>query len=224
MRALAVDLAPHWSTLSTDKRYSRDNHMFPESDALVYHAIIREFRPKRIIEIGSGYSTAVAMDTAEKAGLSINLTCIEPYPERLNSIIKDRDRLTLYQTVVQEVPLEKFDALESGDILFIDSSHVVKTGSDVVWNMLRILPRLKLGVLVHIHDIFWPFEYKPEWVDEGRDWTEIYLVHAFLLSNSDWKVVFFNDLAWRAFEDLVEDAAAHTAAQRPGGLWLRRVG
>jgi predicted O-methyltransferase YrrM len=197
--------------------------MYELADAAVYHAMLRKFRPSRIIEVGSGYSTAVALDTISTHGLETEVTCIEPYPERLRSLMRPSDEVQLREQIVQDVPLSTFDALQSGDFLFIDSTHVVKAGSDVVWTTLRVLPRLTRGVIVHVHDIFWPLEYKPNWLLGRRDWNEIYLLHAFLSGNSQWRVLFFNDHVWQAHPALVAENLPETAGQRPGGIWLQKV-
>jgi len=197
--------------------------MYCEADAAVYHSMIRRYQPRRIIEVGSGFSTAVALDTAEDHHLSMDITCIEPYPDRLESLIRTNDDVHLRRSIVQDVPLDIYTTLDAGDMLFIDSTHVAKAGSDVVWTTLRVLPNLRPGVLVHIHDMFWPFEYKPEWHRARRDWTEIYLIHAFLSGNPGWKVLFFNDLVWTQFGDIVEKYAPATRGQRPGGLWLQKA-
>jgi predicted O-methyltransferase YrrM len=220
---LARTLAPMWSELSTDRRYRRAA-MYELADAAVYHSMLRHFRPSRVLEIGSGYSTAVALDTIELHDLDTVVACVEPNPERLNSLLNNKDDITLYRQLVQDVPLSTFDTLAAGDFLFIDSTHVVKAGSDVVWTTLHVLPRLAAGVIVHIHDIFWPMEYKDEWLQKRRDWSEIYLIHAFLSGNPDWRVLLFTDEVWHAQPELVRMHLPAAADQRPGGLWLERVG
>lgn len=222
MRSLADELGPLWSDLDRGGRY-HPAEMFCEADALVFHSMLRKFQPERVIEVGSGFSTAVALDTAEAHDLSTEISCIEPYPERLRSLLRPGDPIQLHEALVQDVPLEIYRSLGSDDILFIDSTHVVKAGSDVVWTTLHVLPTLRPGVLVHIHDVFWPFEYRPEWLRSGRDWTEIYLLHAFLSGNPEWEVLFFNDLVWSEFADVVDAYAPITKGQRPGGLWLRKT-
>ena len=124
--------------------------------------------------MGSGFSSAVMLDTMDKARLSAAVTFIEPYPDRLYSLFLPNDRSvsTVIARPVQEVPLSIFDQLEAQDLLFIDSSHVAKIGSDVTLILLRILPRLKRGVLVHFHDIFYPCSYPAVWIREGRAWNE----------------------------------------------------
>lgn len=222
MNQLADELAQTWGDVPLTGRYSPDV-MYCKADAAVYHSMIRKHRPKNIVEIGSGYSTAVALDTIESAGMDTTITCIEPYPDRLRSLLRNPSEVLLHQAAVQDMPLNVYDQLESGDMLFIDSSHVVKPGSDVVWNFLRILPNLKPGVLVHVHDVFWPFEYRPEWLEERRDWTEIYLLHAFLVGNREWEPLLFSDLIWTERTDLVQRHIPSTLGERPGGFWMQRT-
>jgi len=220
---LARDLAPMWSQLSLNRRY-RGASMYDLADSAVYHSMLRRFRPGRVLEVGSGYSTAVALDTIEEHHLPTTVSCIEPNPQRLNSLLESADEVGLHPQFVQEVPLSMFEALSAGDFLFIDSTHVAKAGSDVVWTTLRVLPRLATGVIVHIHDIFWPMEYKDEWLRARRDWNEIYLIHAFLSGNPDWRIVLFNDEVWHSQPELVRTHLPAAVGQRPGGLWLQRVG
>ena len=152
-------------------RYYSDNVAYGVGDALTLHGILRHIRPERLIEIGSGHSSAMTLDTVEHyLGGRTELTFIEPYPELLESLMRtgDRERVTIIPTSLQQVPHEVFSVLQAGDVLFIDSTHVLKTGSDVAWLYGDLLPALNEGVYVHIHDMFYPFEYPREWVLEGR--------------------------------------------------------
>jgi hypothetical protein len=126
---------------------------------------------------------------------------------------------------IQDVPLAVYDDLAAGDFLFIDSTHVLRTGSDVCRELLDILPRLASGVFVHIHDMFWPFEYPYHWVvEENRSWNELPAVRAFLIGNTDWKVVWFTDYIVRLERPLFEAAHAGMLRNPCGALWLQRVG
>lgn len=143
-------------------RYCFQNAFFGYSDAIFLYSVIRHFRPRRIIEVGSGHSSCVMLDTNELFfGGSIECTFIEPYPGGLLSLLKadDRRSLRLLDARVQDVPLATYDELDGNDILFVDSSHVSKIGSDLNHIVFNVLPRLRPGVLVHFHDIFYPFEY-----------------------------------------------------------------
>ena len=222
--AFAARLRPTLAEPAPGPRYAADNRMFGPADAAVYRAMLADLRPSRLIEVGSGYSTALALDEAdanpELSGLDI--TCIEPFPEPLLGIIgaADRERLTLLCQPVQDVDPGAYDRLGRHYVLFIDSTHVVKAGSDVVWIFLHVLPRLAPGVVVHVHDVFWPFEYPARWLHERRDWTEAYLAHAFLAGNASWEILFFSSWFWHCQPELVPQSLV---SEEPGSLWLRKM-
>jgi hypothetical protein len=184
--------------------YFLSNGFYDGLDGQILYAMIRHFRPRRIVEIGSGNSTylsaqAIARNCKYDPSYSCELTAIEPCP---NPVLQAGfPGLTrLIPSVVQDVPLALFEGLTSGDILFIDSSHVVRTGSDVCYEILEILPQLREGVIIHFHDIFLPCEYPRQWVQEmNRYWTEQYLLQAFLAFN-------------RSFDILIPAAFIHTIA------------
>lgn len=219
---LAGELLPMMSEKMDGPRYDASNNMYGPADAAIYGAILRRTRPRRIIEIGSGYSTALALDTADAHLPDLEIRCVEPYPERMLGLLRDGDetRVTIERRPVQDLPIEFYRWLERGDVLFIDSTHVVKAGSDVVWLVLHVLPRLAPGVLVHIHDIFWPFEYPISWLRQGRDWTESYLIHAFLIGNIEWKIYLMTSWLWQEHKRLIP---ADLANDNPGSVWLLRV-
>jgi hypothetical protein len=219
--ALAARLAPLLSQPQPGPRYLPGHNMFGAADAAVFGAMLAHLRPARLLEVGSGYSTAVALDAADSdPGLSgLEITCVEPYPERLLALLRDGDRVTLLRQPVQDLGLAAFDRLEPGDVLFIDSTHVLKAGSDVAWLFLRVLPRLAAGVTVHVHDVFWPFGYPAEWVRQRRDWTEAYLLHAFLIGNQGWEILLFPSWLWQCHPELVPGSLAR---EEPGSIWLRK--
>lgn len=228
-RELAATLSAHWSQVPATRRegwrYHPDNPMFGLADAAIYHSMLRELRPRRLIEVGSGFSSAIALDTADRCLPDLEFTFIEPYPDRLLGLLSDgdRQRCRLVRSAVQDVPLDTYDQLGAGDVLFIDSTHVSKVGSDVNWLVFEVLPRLADGVVVHFHDIFWPFEYPREWLEEGRGWTENYLLRAFLSYNDRFEVLLFNSWLWRAEPELVRATLPSTVDEVPGGIWLRKV-
>ena len=208
-------------------RYYSENDGFALADAVALAGMMRHFRPRRIVEVGAGFSTAVMLDVADTLAETVTIECIEPEPARLRSLLRDGDaaRLTVHETVVQDLPLSFFTALEANDILFIDSSHVLKLGSDVSFLLLDVLPRLKPGVVVHIHDIPTPFEYPPEWYEEGRAFNEAPAVRAFLMFNRSFEIVFFCEYLLR-FQRAAVQAHMPAAVRYPsssGSLWLRRV-
>jgi predicted O-methyltransferase YrrM len=197
------------------------NDYFSGLDAVVYYSLIRQLKPRRIIEIGGGYSTRIA-NKALAANQSGRLTCIEPHPdERL-----DGSRVHLVTKRVEELDVSFFAALEANDILFIDSSHTVKFGSDVCYEFLEILPALKRGVWVHVHDIFFPHDYPAEWLLKRRlALNEQYLLEAFLSFNHDFEIALANH--WLQLECPNEVARLWPNAVSSGAgassFWMRRV-
>jgi predicted O-methyltransferase YrrM len=220
--ALAASMRSVLAEEQPGPRYRAVNNMFGPSDAAVYRGMLHHLQPSRIIEAGSGFSTALALDEADanRDLTGLEMTCIEPYPARLLALLQPSDRVTLLRCPVQDVPMETFAKLGSGDILFIDSSHVVKAGSDVPWLLLQVLPRLAPGVVVHVHDVFWPFTYPDVWLRERRDWNEAYFLHAFLSGNAGWEIMLFSSWLWREHP---ESVPARIAGQEPGSVWLRKL-
>ena len=162
---------------------------FSQVDSFILYSFIRERKPARMIEIGSGESTKVslaALDMNKKEGSTCEFYAIEPYPEKFLRDIQSPE-FTLISKKLQEVDI---DLLTSADLLFIDSSHVSKIGSDVNYEILEILPRLKAGALIHWHDIVIPTNYWKRWIDSGNQfWNESYMVHSFMLFNNCFRVV-----------------------------------
>ena len=204
--------------------YFYANDQFPVLDAEFLHVFLCHLKPKTMIEVGSGFSSLVSAHVNQLLlGGSLNFTCIEPYPRQF--LIDGVAGITrLIQRKVEDIELEYFDNLESGDILFIDSSHVSKTGSDVNYLFFEVFPRLQQGVYVHIHDIFLPDEYPREWViEQGRNWNEQYVLRAFLQFNTEWEVVWaanFMGTRHRAIVNKVFPRFPHLGSG--GSFWIRR--
>ncbi len=208
-----------------DCRYFYENDWYSYSDAIFLYSFLRKHKPKRIIEIGSGFSSAVILDTIERFfSHRPEVTFIEPYPDRLKSLLRSQDegKVTIIEKKIQEVSLELFSSLESGDFLFIDSSHVVKCGSDLQLLFFEILPLLPDGVFVHFHDVFYPFDYPSDWLKEGRYWNENYFLHAFLSYNYEWSIYFFNTYVSFAFNDFIKDAMPLCVKNSGGSLYIQR--
>jgi predicted O-methyltransferase YrrM len=208
-----------------DRRYHLENGFFEFGDAVMLFLMLRHARPKRIIEVGSGFSSALMLDTNDRFfGGSLQLTFVEPYPTRLRALLRagEAESVRLFEEQVQQVPVETFDVLEGNDILFIDSSHVSKVGSDVNHLFFAVLPRLKPGVFVHLHDIFYPFEYPLQWLRQGWSWNEAYLLRAFLQYNSAFEIVMFNNYIARQEAAFVRETLPLMAVNPGGSLWLRR--
>jgi predicted O-methyltransferase YrrM len=227
---------PFPETHASGTRYFLDNEYFSYGDGIALYSFLRYCRPTRIIEIGSGFSSAAMLDVNDRFfGGSIKCTFIEPYPERLQRLMTANDKMrhTVLKKKVQDVDLEIFDTLKENDILFVDSSHVAKTGSDVFHIFSNILPRLRQGVFIHFHDITWPFEYPRNWVETGMSWNEAYFLKAFLQYNSIFQIVYFSAFIEAVGKDLMAKAmplALKTATQTSplvtpsnSSIWLRKM-
>jgi hypothetical protein len=208
-------------------RYGPNNRNYGPVDIEAYYCMIRHAKPDKIIEIGSGESTFIASFALEKNktadGIGGNLTSIEPYPSpELKKSFPGHDFI---KKEVQDVELSLFESLNKNDILFIDSSHVLKIGGDVQYEYLEILPRLKSGVLIHVHDIFMPSEYLKSWVlDSKRFFTEQYLLQAFLAFNNEFEIIFPGSYMHKHYPELLEktfDEYDHTI-NWPSNFWMKR--
>ncbi|MFT6225106.1 MAG: putative O-methyltransferase YrrM [Paracoccaceae bacterium] len=206
-------------------RYNFTGGPYSYGDATTLRAMIADLKPKRIVEIGSGYSTAVMLDAAENLNLDdLKITCIEPYADRLRSIMREGDggRLTLIEEEVQGQPKELFATLEANDILFIDSTHVMKTGSDVHFELFSILPVLAPGVVVHFHDCRFPLEYSDVQIfQKNYSWNEVYAVRSLLMYSSRFRVIFSGSLFAQEYRDLVSETYPNYLKNPGSALWLR---
>jgi len=214
---------PFKSEKSGRLRYYFENPAYLYSDAIFLYCMIRFLKPKRIIEVGSGYSSCVMLDTNELFfGGAIETTFIEPHAELLQSLINesDKSRVRIVQERLQDVDLEEFKVLEANDILFIDSTHVSKINSDVNRIFFDILPVLSSGVHVHFHDIFFPFEYPREWVYEGRAWNESYMLRAFLQYNNDFRIVLMNTFMEHFNEQFFHKNMPLCLKNKGGSIWI----
>jgi hypothetical protein len=202
-----------------------DNLAFHRADAQVLHSMIRHLRPKRVIEIGSGETSrfvarALHINSEDGPAKSGDLTCVEPYESPwLESL-----GVQVIRSKVEDLPIPFFTKLEPSDILFIDSSHVIRPGGDVLYLFNEVLPALAAGVVVHVHDVFTPRHYPHSWIEKRWLWDEQYLVEA-LLAGGDWLKVLLT------VNHLYNDYAAELAAacyepdadrlnREPGSLWL----
>lgn len=212
---------------ASELKYYYNNSSFPCGDSELYYSIIRLLRPKKIVEVGSGYSTRMALEACRKNEKDYNfraeISCIEPFEMPW---LEQMD-ITVIRSLVEDVDSKMFKSLNENDILFIDSSHVLRPGGDVLFEILEILPQLKKGTYVHFHDIFTPFEYPESWlVDEGRLWNEQYLLEAFISNNSTFEIVsamaylnhYHRDNLNRAFPIL-----STQPDRMPGSLWIKKV-
>jgi hypothetical protein len=208
-------------------RFDLNNPAFSFGDALAYFGILLDRAPRRVIAIGSGYSSCLLMDTNDRLfGGLINFTMIEPYPDVLRSLLDESDPYwaNLLVSDLRNVPTEKFRELQANDILFIDSSHVGKMGSDVNDYLFRTLPSLNPGVAIHIHDIPYPFEYGPEWIDtENRSWNEAYLQRAFLQYNHAFRIIYFPQYMVRVHTQRVIEQLPLAKLNGGASIWLEKL-
>lgn len=206
-------------------RYYVNNGGFESVDGEVLYCMIRHLRPRRIFEIGSGNSTYLSAQAVLKNGGSCDLIAFEPYP---NDVLREGfPGLTeLVQIKAQDIPVEKFSNLERNDILFIDSSHVLKIGSDVQYLYLEVLPRLRPGVVIHVHDIFLPAEYPRQWVmNQQTFWNEQYLLQAFLAFNDSFEVHWAGSyMHLKHPEKLEATFSSYDRRTRwPGSFWMSKI-
>ena len=158
------------------------NRFFAGGDAEAAYAMIKDLRPRRVIEIGSGNSTHIMRHAASDAGLDLRITCIDPAPRReIESVADVVDR----RSVLETEPSELAGALDAGDVLFVDGSHYAFNGTDAPFLLLEVLPLLKPGVVVHVHDIMLPYEYDALFSE--RNYNEQYLLAGLLLGGADWE-------------------------------------
>ncbi|MDQ6782830.1 MAG: class I SAM-dependent methyltransferase [Actinomycetota bacterium] len=203
------------------------NGSYESVDAEILYAMVRYSRPQRVVELGSGASSHVIAAAAADAaadGTRFDHDIFDPYPFEA-AVFGPVVGATTLPHRAEDVDLEIFEHLKAGDIVFVDTTHTVKTGGDVNRIFLEILPRLAPGVLVHVHDIFLPYEYPRHWiVDEMRLWAEQYLLQAFLAFNSAFEVVFPAQAVTRAAPDLVKELIPSlTPTTSPGAFWMRRL-
>jgi predicted O-methyltransferase YrrM len=207
-------------------RFYYENGLYSYADAIFLYCMIRHLRPKKVVEIGSGFSTCVILETSERfLHGSVGVTCIEPYPERLMNLLR-RDDHAVIQVVhdrLQNTPLKVFESLGENDLLLIDGSHTLKAGSDVNDVLFRILPSLNAGVYIHFHDIFYPFEYPESWLLEGISWNETYALRAFLFNNSAFEIVLFTTFMEMFHEDYFRINIPLCLKNRGASLWLRKA-
>jgi hypothetical protein len=207
-------------------RYYYRGSPYPYPDAIFLYSFLRYAKPKQIIEVGSGFSSAVILDTVDRFFAEPpKITFIEPYPVNLKRLLRPEDtpKVTIVTERVQKIPVELFASLNSGDLLFIDSSHVVKCGSDVMFLLFEVLPRLPVGVYVHFHDIFLSFEYPEEWLLDGWYWNEAYFVRAFLSNNNAWEICFFNNYVRTVAEEFLAAKMPLCLRDVGGSLYIRKV-
>jgi hypothetical protein len=227
-------LLPHLSELrpplnpTEPGRFWLHNNSYESVDAETLYAILRHLKPARVHELGSGASShlihlAGAANAAE--GSPLEHTVFDPFPYQASPMGPVRSATT-HPIRTEDIDPARFAELSAGDVLFVDTTHTVRTGGDVTHIFLEILPRLRPGVTIHVHDIFLPYEYPREWVvDQRRAWAEQYLLQAFLAFNRDFEVLMPNYALARAEPDALRRAIPSFDPQtvHPGAFWIRRT-
>jgi hypothetical protein len=198
------------------------NGWFESVDAEVLYSMIRYSRPVSIVEIGSGFSTRVMHRAISDGRLATKLFSVDPDPRLEIAGYADE----YLARKVQELDASWLtDRLHPGDILFIDSSHRITSGGDIPFLFLEVIPEVETGVLIHVHDIFIPFDYPKEWVVEFRwEWNEQYLVHAFLINNDAFEILWPAHYMWRRYRsEVLEVIPPSRTRWGPCSLWLRKL-
>jgi predicted O-methyltransferase YrrM len=223
MAPLAGDIA-FQDEPSRTSRYHFVNGWYERSDGVFLHLVTRYLRPSRIVEVGSGYSSACVLDTLAQAKIDSTCVFIDPDLTRIDRLFTPEDRAahTVVQSRVQDVPISLFTELGPGDLLVVDSSHVVKAGSDVNFLFFHVLPRLASGVIVHLHDVLPTFEYPLAWLREPRAWSEAYLLRAFLQYNSAFEIFLWPSLIADA-DPAALDRFPFDRSNPGSSIYLRRL-
>lgn len=203
-----------------------NNRSFESGDAEYWYQLIRTIKPERVFEVGSGYSTLIAIKAIHKnhddnPSYKCEHICIEPYEMPW----LEEAGVSVVRKKVEDISLSFFSQLQENDILFIDSSHMIRPQGDVLFEYLELLPSLNNGVIVHVHDIFSPKNYLKEWlVDEVKFWNEQYLLEAFLSHNSSWKIIgALNYLHHNHYESLKSVARFLTPDREPGSFYIQKI-
>lgn len=205
-------------------RYYYENKFFSYGDGIILNMFLRKTHPKRIVEVGCGFSSAMMLDTCDMFAelRDVDFTFIEPEPERRLLKLVDAREINLIKSNLQDLSPDLIcGALDCGDLLFIDSSHVVKLNSDVMFIFDRILPNLKKGVYVHFHDVVYPFVYPDCWVREGRFWNEVFFLKQFLAYNDSWKIVLWPVMLHQ--KNLIQDIFPLINRNIGGSLYLQKI-
>jgi hypothetical protein len=221
---ISFESAPFSDDPKEGFRYFYNNPLFGLGDGLVLYGMLRKLAPHKIIEIGTGFSTALMLDVNEKYfDGDMDIFCIEAFPNSISEQLKTESGLNIVEDNLYDIDLTFFQSLQPNDILFIDSSHVAKTGSDVVYLFQTVLPLLEAGVHIHIHDIFSNFDYPLNWVAEGRAWNEAYILRTFLMYNDVYEVVAFNSYMGHYHNNWFKHNAPQFLSNPGGSFWMKKV-
>jgi hypothetical protein len=222
-----AEYRPPLTSGSDPRQFYLENGFYEGLDAETLFAMVRHVKPDRVIELGSGFSTLVIADARARNDASVTPMGHEVYdphpPRQLLPVFQDL--AAFRQLTATQISLDVFAALKAGDMLFVDTTHTVKIGSEVNRIVLDVLPLLARGVYVHFHDIFLPWEYPREFVLERRFyWAEQYLLQAFLAFNHEYEVLFGTHALKRTYPEAIQELVPSSALSRwPSAFWLRRV-
>jgi hypothetical protein len=198
------------------------NHGYEDLDAVMLYCMVRHFKPRRLIETGCGYSSRVISMAARKnaaEGRPVECTFIEPYPQ--DWILRDRLAGPLLEKKVEEVPLSVFQGLQPGDFMFIDTSHVIKTQNDCCYEYLELVPSLQPGVILHVHDIFTPYDYPEEWLLKKLfPFNEQYALECLMSGNPSLEIILPVHYLWKDYRDSLARFFPVPTVQ-PGAFWLK---
>ena len=228
MAFIEAELGPYLGELpqglgpAVDNGFELWNGQFMAGDAEIQYALMRHLKPRRVLELGSGFSTlvtAAAVSRNARDGSEPEFVAVDPDPRvELRAGIEGLTRLEVRDC--RELETDRLLSLEPDDVLFIDTSHVVKFGSEVNWLVLEVLPRLRSGVWVHVHDIYLPYEYPRELLVATGFFNEQYLLHAFLLGNDEWEILLALSALYRGERERLARLVPSVLERRPGGLWF----
>lgn len=209
-------------------QYAYKKGMFGPGDAEILYGMIRYLKPKRIVEVGAGSSTLIAreaikMNQKEDKTYKCSHKCIEPY----ENLWLEKLGIEIIRKKIEDLPLSFFDSLEQNDILFIDSSHVVKPQGDVLFEIFDLYGSVNSGVYIHVHDIFTPRDYPRKWIIEDRKlWHEQYILEAFLSFNSEFEIVCALNWLFENHPELLTKACpvlSNRIPNKPGSFWFKRI-
>lgn len=203
--------------------YCWDNNFWNNSDAIVQYGLLRALKPKKIIEIGCGWSSLLMKKALDRNNTPCQVTQIEPYPNRqiFDTLPQEWKH---HECILQRAPLNIFSELSDGDFCFYDGSHCVKTASDVNWFFFEILPRLAPGVVIHLHDIFLPDAYPDQWIFErGQTWNEQYILQAFLMYNRNYKIIMANRFLWKEKQSFLENTYKGVSPAYGCSFWMKKI-
>jgi predicted O-methyltransferase YrrM len=203
--------------------YCWQNDFWNNADALVQYGMVRDRKPNRYVEVGCGWSSLLLNKALQRNGRPCEVNLVEPYPNRAIFKVLPQE-WTRHECILQRAPMRLFEELEAGDIFFYDGSHCAKVGSDVTHFFFEILPRLKSGVIVHLHDIFLPNEYPEDWVfDRAQTWNEQYVLQAFLMNNPRYRILIANRFLFRRRAAELDTIYQGIQPSYGASFWLEKV-